>query len=79
MLSGTCGFTLVHAEVHAFGVVDVPQFAVCRTNEFEEFLRGVIVDPLQGVRVFEGDDHEVAGCIRIAVENNVIETGAVDN
>ena len=73
------GFAQVHADVQSLRLVDFFDYAFGGASKGHHFLDGLLVYLLQASGVLIRRDHDVTAGVRIAVEDDEVEAGAMDN
>jgi hypothetical protein len=77
--AGTCRLSQVHTDVYSIRGVLAAYRGLTPYYQFHHFRGRGGVGVCDEIDVFERDDHQMAGCVRIDIENNEIVLAAVED
>src|SRR5215831_1936246 len=77
--AGACSFAQVHSQVETLRMVEVAQNAFEPPRELHHFLGGFGREQLELVYMLIGNDHDMAGGVRVGVQNDEAVLVPMDN
>lgn len=75
----TGGFAEVHAEVDTVWGVDLVDGRLSRCDEIHHLVRGGLFGLVQSIEMGIRDDHQVAGRVRIDIQDDKIKLGPLED